>query len=72
MNRLVINLKKSLSYKAVLNYKKYDLNKVQLPSRFLQDIYTNNLSIENADHEQRDLYEWFNCMFLPCHVCISE
>ena len=50
-----------------LDYKKYDLNKVQLPSIFLQDIYTNNLSIENADHEQSDLYEWFNFMFLSCH-----
>ena len=44
----------------MLNYKKYDFNKVPLPAIFLRDIYTNNLSIENAENEQNDLFEWFS------------
>ena len=43
-----------------LNYKKYDFNKVPWSSIFLRDLYRNNLSIENADNEQSDLYEWFS------------
>ena len=52
----IIELQNSIElYK--LNYKKYDFNKVPLPSIFVRVIYTNNLSIENADNEQSDLYE---------------
>ena len=43
-----------------LNYKSYGLNKVSLPSIFLRDIYTNDLSIENADNEQRGLFKKFS------------
>ena len=38
-----------------LDYKNYDFNKVPLPSIFLRDIYTKNVSIENDDNEQNDL-----------------
>ena len=43
-----------------LNYKKYDFEKVSLPSKFLRDIYTKNLSIEDADNQQSDLYKRLN------------
>ena len=43
-----------------LNYKHYDFNNVSLPSIFLRDIYTNDLSIGNADNKQSDLYKKFN------------
>ena len=43
-----------------LNYKKHDFNKVPWSSIFLRDLYRNKLSIENADNEQSDLYEWFS------------
>ena len=43
-----------------LNYKNYDFNNASLPSIFLRNIYTNNLSVEDADNEQSDLYEMFN------------
>ena len=41
------------------NYENYDFNKVSLPYRFLRDIYTNDLSIENSDNEQNDLFKKF-------------
>ena len=30
-----------------------------MPYRFLRDIYTNDLSIENSDNEQNDLFKMF-------------
>ena len=42
-----------------LNYKNYDFNKISLSSIFLSDIYTNDLSIENDDNEQSDLFKRF-------------
>ena len=43
-----------------INYKNYDFNKVSLPSIFLRGIYTNDLSIENADNGQNDLFKMFD------------
>ena len=36
------------------------LIKSNCPLYFYESIYTNNLSIENADNEPSDLYEWFS------------
>ena len=52
----IIELRNSIELDK-LNYKKHDFNKVSLPSIFLRDIYTNDLSIENADNEQSNLFE---------------
>ena len=40
----------------MLNYKKYNFNKVSLPTIFLRDKHAKDLSIENADNEQSDLF----------------
>ena len=40
-----------------LDYKNNDFNKVSLLVRFLKDIYTNDLSIENADNERSNLFK---------------
>ena len=42
-----------------INYKNYIFNKVSLSSIFLRDIYPNNLSVENSDDEQNDLFKMF-------------
>ena len=39
-----------------LNYKNYNFNKVSLPAIFLRDIHAKDLSMENADIEQSNLY----------------
>ena len=41
------------------NYENYDFNKVSLSYRFLRDKYANDLSIENSDNEQNDLFKMF-------------
>ena len=44
----------------MLNYKKHNFNKVSLPIIFLRDIYKKNVSIENADIEQINLFKKLN------------
>ena len=51
----VIQLQNSIELDR-LDYKNYDFNRVLLPSVFLREIRTKNVSIENAVDEQSDLF----------------
>ena len=69
MNYKIILKQKQYYYKTIvengikldkLDYKNYNFNKVLLPTIFLRDVYTNDLSIENAVNEQSDLFKTFS------------
>ena len=42
-----------------LYFKDYGFDKVSIPGIFLRDTYKNNLSIEDSDNEQSDLFKMF-------------
>ena len=42
-----------------LYFKDYGFDKVSIPGMFMRDTYKNNLSIEDSDNEQSDLFKMF-------------
>ena len=66
----MIDLQNSIDL-AKLNFKNHDFNKVSLPSIFLRDIYTNNLSVENTYNEQSDLFN-IKMKTIPKHIILSK